>query len=92
MKRRGNSDERKNTKAIKGKARIVKKDAAEFHEMEQLLLKITEGKFPFQSITQIEIEQAKPIIAPKYLLYPETTEEQQIESALITYGVKKKSS
>lgn len=77
---------------IKGKARIVKKDTAEFPEMEQLLLKITEGKFPFQSITQIEIEQAKPIIAPKYLLYPETTEEQQIESALLTYGLKKKGS
>ena len=54
--------------------------------MEKVLLKMTDGKFPFETITQISIEQAKPIIAPRYLLYPETTEEQQIASAKKTYG------
>ncbi len=76
---------------IKGKAKIVKSDSPEYQELSKPLLKITSGKFPFQSITQIEIAHAKPIIAPKYLLYPETTEQQQIESALETYGVTKKS-
>lgn len=76
---------------IKGKAEIVRNDSVEYYKMEELLLKITGGKFPFKSITQIEIEQAKPIIAPKYRLDPKTTEEQQIESALATYGVTKKS-
>ena len=54
--------------------------------MEKVLLKITEGKFPFKSITHISIEKVKPIIAPKYILYPDTTEEEQISSALNTYG------
>ena len=74
---------------LKGKARIVKRGEAGFEAMEAILLKITEGKFPFSSITQIHIEKAKPIIAPKYLLYPETTEAQQIESAIKTYNYPK---
>lgn len=48
---------------------------------------MTDGKFPFNSITKIGIEQAKKIIAPKYLLYPETTEHEQIERAKKAYGL-----
>lgn len=66
---------------IKGNAQILKKGAIEFEAMESELLKITEGKFPFVSITS-----AKAIIAPKYLLYKETTESEQIESAKKAYG------
>nr|WP_321233528.1 pyridoxamine 5'-phosphate oxidase family protein [uncultured Psychroserpens sp.] len=73
---------------IKGKAMIVKKTDLEFSDMETVLLKMTHGKFPFSSITKITIEQVKPIIAPKYLLYPETTEDSQIESAKKQYGLK----
>lgn len=73
---------------LKGKARIIQKSHAEFEAMENILLKITQGKYPFSSITQILVEQAKPIIAPKYILYPETTEAEQIESAMRTYKIK----
>jgi hypothetical protein len=55
--------------------------------MEEVLTKITAGKFPFATITKITIGQVKPIIAPKYVLYPETTEKEQIESAKKTYGI-----
>ena len=48
---------------------------------------MTGGKFPFSSIINVIVEKAKPIIAPKYILYPETTEEQQIESAKKAYGI-----
>jgi len=41
----------------------------------------------FLAITEITIEQVKPILSPKNILYPETTEEEQIESAKITYGI-----
>ena len=74
---------------IKGKAEIIERGTAGFEGMEQPLLKITEGNYPFNSITKIEIEKVKPIIAPKYILYPETTEAQQIESAKKTYGILK---
>ena len=47
---------------------------------------MTGGKFPFATITKITIVQVKPIIAPKYILYPETTEEEQIDSAKKLYG------
>jgi len=72
---------------VKGKAHIIKPGATDYDEMERLLLRITKGKYPFRSITKIQIEPVKPIIAPKYLLYPDTTEQQQIESAYQTYGV-----
>ncbi|WP_273277019.1 pyridoxamine 5'-phosphate oxidase family protein [Maribacter polysiphoniae] len=71
---------------LKGKARIIEKTNSDFLEMEKTLSKMTRGKFPFSSITEITIEQTKPIIAPKYILYPETTEKEQIESAKKAYG------
>lgn len=77
---------------LKGSARIVKQSDPDFAAMEALLVKITEGKFPFSTITAIAVEQVKPIIAPKYVLYPETTVQQQIESAMNTYGVQPKTS
>lgn len=72
---------------IKGKATIVGKIDANFSAMEKVLTKMTGGKFPFATITCIDIKQVKPIIAPKYVLYPETTEAEQIESAKKTYGI-----
>lgn len=51
------------------------------------LEKMTGGKFPFKTLTEITITEAKPIIAPKYVCYPETTEHEQIEIAKITYGL-----
>ena len=71
---------------IKGKAKIVEKTDAEFPEMEKVLTKMTEGKFPFATITSIAIKTVKPIIAPKYILYPQTTEKEQVESAKKMYG------
>lgn len=72
---------------VKGKAEIIQKTDSEFPEMEAVLTTMTEGKFPFGSITKITIGQVKPIIAPKYILYPETTEKEQIESAKKAYGI-----
>ena len=71
---------------IKGKAEIVTKAHSEFVDMERKLLKMTKGKFPFASITNIKIEIVKPILAPTYILFPETTEEEQIASAKKAYG------
>ncbi len=71
---------------IEGNAEIINGSHAEFPAMEKLLIRMTDGKFPFSTITKITIKQVKPIIAPKYLLYPETTEKEQIESAKKVYG------
>lgn len=71
---------------LKGKAKIIKKTDAEFSKMEKKLVEMTGGLFTFATITAITVEQVKPIIAPKYILYPETTEKEQIESAKKAYG------
>jgi hypothetical protein len=73
---------------LKGKARIIGKTDFEFSEMEKILTEMTGGNFPFATITEITLRQVKPIIAPKYILYPETTETEQIESAKKAYGIK----
>lgn len=72
---------------IKGKAEIIGKTDVEFNEMEKIFNKMIGGKFPFASITKISIETTKPIIAPRYILYPKTTKEEQILSAKKTYGL-----
>ncbi len=77
---------------LKGKAKIIEKSDKDFDELEKPLLKMTGGNFPIRSIIKIKIEKSKRILAPRYFLYPDTTEEQQIESALETYGVCSKDS
>lgn len=72
---------------VKGKARIVGKEDPLYDGMEQILLQIVGEKFPFKTITEIRVNTIKPIIAPSYLLYSETTEQDQIESARKTYGI-----
>lgn len=70
---------------VKGTAGILESSDDEFKAREEVLLEMTQGQFPFASLTKITIGQIKPIIAPRYLLYPETTEAEQIESAKATY-------
>jgi len=72
---------------LKGKAKIIEKTDSEFTNMAKILVEMTGGLFPFSSITEVTIEKSKPIIAPKYILYPETTEKEQIESAKEVYGL-----
>ena len=72
---------------VKGKAEIINKTNSEFSEMDKILTEITGRKFPFKTITKIIVKEVKPIIAPKYILYPETTEKEQIESAKKMYGI-----
>lgn len=71
---------------LKGIAEIIEKPSKDFSRMEKVLLHLTEGKFPFTTITKLTITSSKPIIAPKYLLYAHTTEQEQIESAKKSYG------
>ena len=72
---------------IKGKATIIDNSNPEFIRMEKMLLKITKGKYPFKTITSISVDSIKTIMAPSYLLYPETTEAEQIEAAKKAYGI-----
>ena len=74
---------------LKGTGEVIDASNPEFDAMEAILSWITQGKFPFSTIFVLNIEKVKPILAPSYLLYPETTEEDQIEQAKRSYGLKK---
>ncbi|WP_338763510.1 pyridoxamine 5'-phosphate oxidase family protein [Bernardetia sp. ABR2-2B] len=70
---------------LKGRARIIKQTDSEFESLEEPLLKMTKSKYPFSMIIKINIETLKKIIAPSYMLYPDTTEAEQIEDAKKQY-------
>mgnify|MGYP001792620512 CR=1 FL=1 len=72
---------------IKGKAQIIDQSHVDYQAMFQLLDRMTKGKFPFNTITAVTVEHVKPIIAPSYKLFPDTTEESIIEVSKRTYGV-----
>lgn len=70
-----------------GEAVIVRKTDSEFEALAAPLMQITQGKFPFATLFKISVSRVKPIISPRYVLYPETTESAQIASALETYRI-----
>ena len=72
---------------IKGKAEIIENTHSQFTEMNEILTEMMGGKFSFNTITKINLRQVKPIIAPSYILYPETTEMKQIESSKKSYQI-----
>ena len=71
---------------VKGVGEIVDKKHAEFETLAAPLLKMVGEKFPFASLTKIEVQKVKPILAPSYIFFPnETTEEGQIKNAKNAY-------
>ncbi|MEO0533917.1 MAG: pyridoxamine 5'-phosphate oxidase family protein [Cyanobacteria bacterium P01_A01_bin.123] len=68
-----------------GTAQMIKKTHDEFAALSAPLLQITAGKFPFDTIFKITATRVKPILAPRYILYPETTEAEQIADAMKAY-------
>lgn len=66
---------------LKGYAEIIDSKDTEYESLKKPLEKITGGRFPFSSITKVTVESSKEILAPSYILFPETTEESQIENA-----------
>lgn len=72
---------------LKGTAQIISEKEEQFAHLAAPLLEMTEGKFLFCELFYIEIEKVKPIIAPSYWMFPETTEAEQVASAKRTYGL-----
>lgn len=74
---------------LKGTAQIVDKDFSLYLDIERALTKMTGELFKFNTATIIRVTETKPILAPSYLFYPETTEADQIRKAKIAYGLYK---
>lgn len=73
---------------ISGSAQYLTQSDNGYSEIERELLKITQGEIPFKSAFRVFAEEINEIIAPRYRLFPETTEQSQIASAMLTYGVR----
>ena len=73
---------------VYGSAELINKADDRFADLAPPLEVIAGDAFPFASLFLITPTSVKPIIAPRYRLYPETTEANQIASAMVTYGVR----
>ena len=75
---------------IKGIAKLIDKGDNDFNLKVKPLTDLFTDKFPIKSVIEIKILKVETIQAPSYFLYPDTTENAQIESAMTTYNVKRK--
>lgn len=83
--------------ALVEEAQLVEQSAPDFNVFLKELHVLGGEGFPVQSIIKIKVEEAHPIIAPSYRLFPETTEQTtteqttteqtQITQAMNSYGV-----
>lgn len=73
---------------LKGTAILIDKNDKAFVERVKPLTDLFTNEFPIKSVIEIEISKVDIIQAPSYFLYPDRTEQCQIESAMRTYRVK----
>lgn len=73
---------------INGKAEIIDAQHPAFHHKKSLLTQLFSDDFHISAVISIHVQSVSPIMAPSYKLFPDTTEEKQIKSAMRTYGVK----
>jgi MOSC domain-containing protein YiiM len=72
---------------FKGYATIIDNKNPPFGAKAQLIIDLFGTAYPFTQIIDIDIQKVKPIIAPSYILFPESTEESSIDNAMKTYNV-----
>lgn len=73
---------------LKGIAQIIEKTNPIFSEKVKALTDLFTDEFPIHAIIEIEVKKVDTIQAPSYFLYPERTEQFQIQNAMKTYQVK----
>lgn len=73
---------------IKGIAILIDRNYASFKEKTKLLTDLFTDNFPIKTLIEIKVTKVDIIQTPSYFLYPDTTEQSQIESAMKTYKVK----
>lgn len=73
---------------IKGVATLIDKSDTSFKEKIKPLTDLFTDKFPIKTLIEIKVTKVDTIYAPSYFLYPDITEQSQVESAMKTYKVK----
>lgn len=72
---------------VRGRANCVARSDSRYASLAGPLEEMVTGKFEIHSLIEVRATAVEPILAPSYQLYPETTEDDQIQSALSAYGV-----
>jgi len=70
---------------LKGEAELIDSKNEQFQKFSTPLKNIAGEKYPFHSLIKIEINSAKPILAPSYLLYPDMPVSDKINAAKKQY-------
>jgi len=73
---------------LTGRASNIESADPDFKSLLKELRKLGGEKFPVLSIIKVTVDKAEPIIAPSYWMFPETTEQSQIEQSMNSYGVR----
>lgn len=73
---------------IKGIATLIDKNNIDFERKIKPLTALFTDKFPIKTLIEIKVTSVDRIQAPSYFLFPDTTEQNQVESAMKTYKVK----
>lgn len=74
---------------LKGKAKLISRGDTEFEHWAAPLRERAGPRYPFASLFRVAVTSIHPIVAPSYKLYPDTTEEAQVESAMRAYGLRR---
>ena len=75
---------------LRGAARIVQSSEMRFESLLRELHKLGGETFPVSNIIEVTVEASEKIVAPSYWLFPETTEQSQVEQSMDSYGVRPK--
>jgi uncharacterized protein len=67
-------------------AKVIEKSDPRFEQELGPLKQIAGQKFPIHGIIELEVQRIAPILAPRYRLYPDTTEAAQVGRAVKTYN------
>lgn len=73
---------------IKGMATVINQHDLDFEQKIKPLTDLFTDKFPIKNLIEIKVTRIDKVLAPSYFLFPETTEQHQIESAMETYKVR----
>jgi uncharacterized protein len=69
-----------------GHAQMLEPSAADYATRAAPLLHMAGEKFPVRSVMVVALEKVVPIVAPRYALYPDTTEAAQVGRAVERYN------
>ena len=72
---------------IVGTASLMEETDPDFKSLAAPLVEMTGGRFPFNTLFKVVAKRVKPILAPSYILYPETTEQDRIADSMKSYGL-----